>query len=199
VAETVTTTTTAPIGALTPQTPTNAAGLIALAIDNTTTPPPYSRAQFGDWIDVDHDCQNTRAEVLIAESAVPPTFTTASQCTVATGSWNDPWSGTMTTTAHALDIDHTVPLANAWRSGAWRWDHARRVAYANDLTDADHLLAIPAAENRSKSDGGPEAWRPPLRSTWCRYALDWDAIKARWGLTATTAEWGALSEMAATC
>ena len=53
--------------------------------------------------------------------------------------------------------------------------------------------------NRAKSDSGPEEWRPPDASYWCQYAIDWAAIKADWGLSATPAEWDALLEMAATC
>jgi hypothetical protein len=160
----------------------------------------YSRnTDFGSWIDVDHDCQNTRAEILIRTSRAPTTFTTASGCTVKTGRWTDPWSGVTTTVAHDFDIDHTVPLANAWRSGAWAWTRAQRVAYANDLADTDHLVAIESSENRSRGDDGPEEWRPPNRGAWCRYALDWDHIKARWHLTATQSEWDALVQMATTC
>src|SRR5262249_44127313 len=107
----------------------------------------YDRDLFGDWDDVDHDCQDTRAEVLIVESQTPVTFTTPTSCTVATGQWSDPWSDSITTVASALDVDHTVPLANAWRSGAWAWTHEQRVAYSNDLADDAHLIAIPAEEN----------------------------------------------------
>jgi hypothetical protein len=176
------------------------AGLAPLVVAPASHEDIYNRdVDFGGWIDADGDCQNTRAEVLIAESQAPVTFTRPSDCTVATGLWTDPWSGITTRTAHAFDIDHTVPLANAWRSGAWGWSPARRVAYANDLADPGHLIAIDASENREKGDDGPEAWRPPNPRSWCRYAITWDRIKAKWHLTATPAEWAALVLMAATC
>lgn len=162
-------------------------------------PDGYDRDLFGDWIDADHDCQNTRAEVLIAESQVPVTFTTPSDCTVSTGQWVDPWSGATSTSASALDVDHTVPLANAWRSGAWSWTPQQRVDFANDLSNADHLIAIPLGENRAKGDDGPEDWRPPDPGSWCHYAQAWTDIKSRWNLTASAAEWDAILEMAGTC
>lgn len=159
----------------------------------------YDRDLFGDWIDADRDCQDTRAEVLALESRVTVTYTTAAACSVSAGEWLDPWSGAVSTSARALDVDHTVPLANAWRSGAWAWTPEQRAAFANDLADTGHLIAIPAGENRSKSDQGPEDWRPPSASSWCAYAQLWTSIKARWDLTATPAEWSALQQMAATC
>lgn len=161
---------------------------------------PYVRSSFGSgWSDVDRDCQDTRAEVLIAESTTPVTFTSARPCVVATGWWVDPWSGTTTGSASAFQVDHTVPLANAWRSGAWAWTPRQRIDFANDLSDPDHLVAMPGGQNASKGDRGPEAWRPPDPGSWCRYARVWTAIKARWGLTATEAEWTALLDLAATC
>lgn len=176
------------------------AGEIATLRVAEAHPEGYAREQFGgDWTDADGDCQDTRAEVLIAESRRPVTFTTAAGCTVATGEWLDPWSGTVSTSARALDVHHTVPLANAWRSGAWAWTAEQRLGFANDLADAGHLIAIPLGENRGKGDDGPEAWRPPVTAAWCAYAQLWASIKARWDLSATPAEWAALQEMAATC
>jgi hypothetical protein len=67
------------------------------------------------------------------------------------------------------------------------------------LVDADHLVAIAASENESKGADGPDEWRPPRSSAWCRYALAWDRVKAKWHLTATPAEWEALLAMARTC
>lgn len=185
--------TTAPVSTL-------PSGIAALAVAEPSHEDSYSRNLFGSgWIDTDRDCQNTRAEVLIAESRAAVAFTSPTGCTVATGDWLDPWSGAQLTTAGALDIDHTVPLANAWRSGAWAWTTEQRRAYANDLTDVDHLVALELGENRSKGDGGPEGWKPPNPLTWCEYARDWTAIKARWNLSASPAEWSALLAMSATC
>jgi hypothetical protein len=176
-------------------------GVVQLTIAPASHESTYARELFGasGWIDVDDDCQDTRAEVLIEESTAPVTFTTTRDCTVATGQWTDPWSGIVSTSARALDIDHTVPLANAWRSGAWAWTPEQRIAYANDLVDAPHLDAILLGENRSKGDDGPEQWRPPSRSAWCAYAQAWTQIKARWQLTATAAEWNAVVDLAAAC
>jgi hypothetical protein len=159
----------------------------------------YARAaDFGGFRE-QRGCEDTRAVVLADHSSAPVTYTTAHDCTVKTGRWRDPWSGVVTTVAHAFQIDHTVPLENAWVSGAWAWPHARRVAYANDVIDRDHLVPILAAENEAKGDRGPDGWRPPLRSAWCRYALAWDHIKAKWRLSATRSEWAAITRMAATC
>lgn len=193
---TVPATTTAPTATALPS---SRVGLIALTIAPQTHQASYDRlAEFGGFSD-QHGCEDTRAVLLIRESAAPVSFTASSDCTVKAGRWTDPWSGVTTTVAHDLDIDHTVPLDNAWASGAWSWTHAQRIAYANDLTDTDQLVPILLSENRSKGDRGPDGWKPQNRGSWCRYALDWDHIKAKWHLTATTTEWTALEEMAATC
>ena len=175
-------------------------GLTQLVVAPQDAAQVYVRAYFGDgWIDADHDCQDTRAEVLISESAAPVTFTTSSNCTVATGRWVDPWSGVVVTSATQVQIDHDVPLAEAWRSGAWAWTTAGRIAYANDLSYGWHLNAVTNSENTSKSDSDPARWKPPLQSTWCLYARAWTTIKAKYGLTADQAEWNALVTMARTC
>ena len=92
-----------------------------------------------------------------------------------------------------------VPLANAHASGAWEWSTSQKRDYANDLTYADHLIAVTASANRSKGSRGPEEWKPPLESYWCDYAVDWVVIKGTWTLTVTQAEWDALVSMLSTC
>lgn len=91
---------------------------------------PYDRREYGGWIDEDGDCQDTRQEVLIAESKIPVTYKTERRCKVTSGQWVDPYTGTTYTDPKDLHIDHVVPLAEAHRSGAWAWDKGKKVTYA---------------------------------------------------------------------
>jgi hypothetical protein len=192
--------TSAERGASTQLSATATTKLIPLNIAAVSHQSSYNRSsKFGPFIDADHNCQTSRAEVLITLSHRPVTFTTARECVVKSGRWTDPWSGTATTTARDFDIDHTVPLANAWRSGAWKWTQAKRVQYANDIDDVDHLVPITLSSNRSKGDKGPDEWTPSKPAAKCRYALAWNRIKARWHLSATAPEWDALVNLAASC
>jgi hypothetical protein len=154
----------------------------------------YNRAEWQHWIDADGDCQDTRQEVLIEESLVAPTLDPRG-CRVMSGMWRDEYTGSLFTDPGDLDIDHRVSLATAHRHGGWAWDPARKRAYANDLQDPAHLVAVSASANRSKSDRGPDEWRPPLRDSWCHYANTWRAINQRWTLVVSPAEETALREM----
>ncbi len=149
--------------------------------------PDYNRKEWGDWIDADGDCQNTRHEVLIAESTTQVTFKSARKCRVASGTWDGPFTGRQFSDPSTLDIDHMVPLKNAHLSGGWDWDRAKKRRFANDLSYDGHLNAVLNSANRSKGSRGPEHWEPPDQSYWCEYAIHWINIKVDWDLTATGA------------
>ena len=162
----------------------------------------YNRRDWRHWIDADRDCQNTRAEVLIAESVAPVSFAPeedGDKCRVVSGRWVGPWTGEVFTDASDLDIDHHVPLGHAHESGGWDWTPERKRAYANDLADPVSLQATSLSVNRSKGKQPPDEWRPDAPAGWCRYAADWITVKQKWGLTVTAPEVAALEGMLATC
>ncbi|MFK4196462.1 HNH endonuclease family protein [Streptomyces sp. NPDC033754] len=159
----------------------------------------YERTKFKHWntgLDAADGC-NTRSEVLLAEATEAPTI--AAGCKLSGGEWLSYYDGLEVNDPAKLDIDHMVPLAEAWDSGASAWTAARREAYANDQDAAASLVAVTARTNRSKADQDPAQWMPPLPDAHCRYVGEWTATKLRWGLAADQAEADALTVYAETC
>ena len=157
-------------------------------------PQGYLRTAFKHWIDADGDTCNTREEVLIAESLSTPQVD-AFGCKVIEGDWYSTYEGATFTSPGSLDIDHVVPLKEAWDSGAWQWSASRRQLFANDLSDPRSLIAVSASQNRSKSDRDPSNWIPPNSSYLCTYLADWVAIKARWSLSMDQSEYGRIKNL----
>lgn len=142
----------------------------------------YDRAGWPHWVDADGDCQDTRQEVLVAESETPVRFRDARRCAVASGRWRCPYTGRVITDPRELDVDHLVPLHEAHRAGGHAWDRDQRQRFANALDDPMHLVAVDARANRAKSDKAPHAWMPPNPSHRCAYLRAWVDVKERWGL-----------------
>ncbi|MFG3266334.1 HNH endonuclease family protein [Streptomyces bobili] len=157
----------------------------------------YERTKFRHWTDADHDGCSTRSEVLLDEAVTAPEQ--GARCLLTGGSWYSPYDDTYFTVARGLDIDHLVPLAEAWDSGASTWTAGEREAYANDLGDTRALIAVSAASNRSKSDQDPATWQPPATGYRCIYATDWITVKTRWGLAIDTTEHNALTGILTGC
>ncbi|MFF9691389.1 HNH endonuclease family protein [Streptomyces sp. NPDC014623] len=170
----------------------DAVGLVPAEDEDRTG---YTRSSFKHWNSgtVADGC-NTRNEVLLAEATTAPAV--ASGCKLTGGTWLSYYDGQEVTDPGALDIDHMVPLAEAWDSGASAWTAARREAYANDQGAAASLVAVTARSNRQKSDQDPAEWLPPAPEAQCRYVGDWVATKLRWQLTADTTEMDALKVLA---
>lgn len=160
---------------------------LKVATENRTG---YERTKFKHWNDVDRDCQNARAEVLRAESRVR----TNSGCYISSGSWFSAYDGVTFSSASSLDIDHMIPLAEAWDSGARSWGAGRRQAFANDLTYSRSLIAVSASSNRSKGDRDPKDWLPDRGL--CTYIQNWVAVKMRWTLSVNPGEKAVLYDWA---
>jgi hypothetical protein len=157
-----------------------------LAVKAESHASSYERSEFRLWVDADRDGEDTRAEVLKAESSKP--VTESKYHAIKSGHWTSRYDGKTLTSASKLDIDHLVPLEEAWTSGAYKWPAAKREAYANDLGYAASLVAVSAHANRSKGDKEPNAYLPPKKAYRCTYVRNWIAVKARWKLSVDKTE-----------
>jgi hypothetical protein len=164
-----------------------------LTVAKAGTMSGYSREKFPHWLSTGSNC-DVRDTVLKRDG----TNVKLSGCNVVAGTWVSSYDGDKITDPGKVDIDHMVPLANAWRSGAKAWTTQEREDFANDLEDPQ-LIAVSASSNRSKGDQDPSTWKPELTSAWCEYAQDWIVVKSRWKLTVTAAEKSALTDMLEKC
>jgi hypothetical protein len=127
-------------------------------------PPPYERNAFGSgWEDKDGDCKNTRME-LLARLTLSPVSYDSEGCRVVSGRWMSEYTGHEIYNAANIDIDHVVPLAYAWKLGAFSWTNKEREAFANDESN---LRPVEASVNRSKGDSPPSEWLPEINQ--CSY------------------------------
>ena len=155
----------------------------------------YQRSEFGHgWGDRDGDCQDSRAEALIATSSTTVRFADANRCRVVTGRWISPFTGRVLLNAGDIDIDHVVPLAWAWNHGASHWPRELRESFANDPVN---LWPVEASLNRSKGAQGPDAWMPPAGQ--CQYISRFARILIKYDLTPTEAEAQAFRRLLDTC
>ncbi|WP_433888712.1 HNH endonuclease family protein [Streptomyces sp. CA-111067] len=165
-------------------------GMTATAETHAST---YDRDLFPTWITISGTC-NTREYVIKRDGT---SVVTNSACTATSGHWTSAYDGVTTTNASSFDIDHLVPLAEAWASGAWSWTTAQRQAFANDVT-RPQLIAVSASSNRSKGDDDPAEWLPQT-SYQCTYARAWVQVKHTYGLSVDSAEKSTLSSVLSGC
>ena len=155
----------------------------------------YDRALFQHWIDADGDGCSTRNEVLLAEADDPPTV--SGTCTLSGGRWYSYYDRVSWTNTSDLDIDHMVPLAEAWDSGARTWTSTVRRDFANDLGDYRSLVAVTDNVNQTKGDQDPGDLAAAYDQ--CRYLREFVAAKHRWRLTVDSAEKSAMTSLASSC
>ncbi len=155
----------------------------------------YDRDLFRHWIDADGDGCSTREEVLVAESRT--TVGVGSGCSLSGGRWYSYYDALTWTDPSDVDIDHLVPLAEAWDSGARSWRVSMRQAFANDLGDRRSLVGVTDNVNQSKADRDPAEWLPARER--CRYVREWVAVKHRWRLSVDRPEKRSLRSLASGC
>ncbi|GIF78601.1 HNH endonuclease family protein [Asanoa siamensis] len=168
--------------------------LNALTVQAEGSTSGYSRDLFPHWVTVSGAC-NTRETVLRRDGS---NVVVNSSCAATSGSWYSPYDGATWSNAADVDIDHVVPLAEAWRSGANSWTTARRQSFANDLS-RPQLIAVTDNVNQAKGDQDPSTWQPSRTAYRCTYAKMWIASKHYWGLRLQSSEKSALQSALNTC
>ncbi|TDW86714.1 MULTISPECIES: HNH endonuclease family protein [Kribbella] len=177
-----------------PSASTAATQLASLTVKTEGSSDGYSRDKFPHWIIQSGTC-DTREQVLKRDGSG---VTVDSSCQPTAGRWYSVYDSTWVNDSSDVDIDHIVPLSEAWKSGASAWTQAKRQEFANNLT-ISQLIAVTASSNRSKGDKDPSEWKPPNTSVHCIYAREWIWVKYTYKLSLQSAEKTALTQMLGTC
>jgi hypothetical protein len=156
----------------------------------------YVRTKFKHWTGAGNGCDSRKA-VIISEAVKKPTIEKG--CVIKGGEWLSIYDNVVVTEAGKLDVDHFVPLAESWDSGASSWTAEKREMYANDQTDPRHLIAVTGGSNRSKSDRDPAEWLPTNKAYTCEYLTTWVSVKVRWSLTVDKVEKSAIESNLKSC
>jgi len=156
----------------------------------------YNRKEWSHWVDNDGDCQNTRAEILIARSLSAVTYRNKKQCSVILGNWLDPFSGKTWFKASDVDIDHIVPLKWAHGHGAQSWTRDRKKLFANDW---ENLLVVEDNLNQTKGAKSPDDWMPPNQAFRCEYVEMFNKIVKKYELQYIPSEKRIIDRMLSKC
>ncbi len=144
----------------------------------------YNRKDWKHWVDSDHNCLNTRSEILKLRSRGTVSFNKKG-CTVISGVWDDYYYPEVHTNAKKVDIDHLIPLKNAHQTGGSAWNKIEREVFAND---PENLVITNLTYNRKKGAKGIDGWLPVHKNYACKYIKDWAKLKKKYSLQMTAKE-----------
>jgi hypothetical protein len=184
-----------------PRSDTALAALMTLAVKGRAPMSDYDRDQFGQaWLDTNRNGCDTRNDILARDLSVKRFRPETADCVIEAGELADPYTGTTLAFIRGpgdiVDIDHVVPLGNAWVTGANGWPIRKRAALANDPLN---LFATDASSNRAKGDGDAATWLPPNKAFRCAYVARQVAVKQKYGLAVTAPEKAAIGRILSTC
>lgn len=176
-----------------------AQALTKLEIKGRAAKTNYTRSQFSvGWGDLENcDVRNyILARDLIDVTLVPGT------CKIATGTLIDPYTAQTLlfvrgpNTSDDIQIDHVVALSDAWQKGAQVLSRQSRYDFSNDPLN---LLAVQGAANQTKGDGDAATWLPANKAYRCVYVARQIAVKTKYHLWVTAAEYQAMEKILRTC
>lgn len=163
----------------------------------------FDRDEFGTpWSDVDHNGCDTRNDILKRDMEDETFKSGTHDCIVLTGTLHDPYSGKTIeftrgqNTSTAVQIDHVIPLSDAWQKGAQKWSESKRKEFANDPLN---LMAVDGPLNGQKSDSDAATWLPPRKAYRCTYIAKQVDVKSKYEVWVTSAEKTAMEGILDNC
>ena len=157
---------------------------VLLVCENENTTAIYDRDNWGNW-STKGDLQNVRHQVLLEETLntgeCEDEEPTIQDDKVVTGCWKDQYTNMIYKDSTELDIDHLVPLKEAFESGAHNWTKEKKKEYYNYIIDKNHLLAVESGLNRSKGSKDVAEWLPEENIE--TYVANWIEVKHTWNLS----------------
>jgi hypothetical protein len=180
--------------------PTASSLLAKLAIKGRAPKTGYSRSLFSDGWGTIGSC-DTR-NFILSRDLTNIVWRSGETCIVASGVLREPYSGKIiyfvrgVKTSLAVQIDHVVPVSDAWQKGAQQWSSSKRYNFYNDPLN---LLAVDGPLNGAKSDSDAASWLPPNKSYRCAYVARQIAVKAKYAVWVTSAERVAMANVLTRC
>ena len=168
----------------------------------------YARTNFGPaWTDDvsvadGHNGCDTRNDILRRDLRDVTFRAGTHDCIILTGVLVDPYTARTIdfqrgqATSTKVQIDHVVPLNDAWQKGAQQISLDQRRNLANDPMN---LLAVDGPTNMAKGAGDAATWLPPNKAFRCRYVAIQTWVKARYHLWMTQAEHDAIARILSNC
>ncbi len=158
----------------------------------------YDRSMFGGgWSSVEGcDTRNIILNRDLKDIAV------GGDCQIQSGTLEDPYTGKTIVfnrgvgTSDDIQIDHVVALSDAWQKGAQSMSYEQRKAFANDPLE---LLAVDGPANQRKGGGDAATWLPSNKVFRCQYVARQIAVKLKYGLWVTSAEYEAMKRVLSVC
>jgi len=140
--------------------------ILALILLPTFSFADYERKNWKHWSDLDKDGLNTRQEILLRDFDKQNNY------------WITPYLKKEVRDAGSIDIDHIVPLQEAYLSGGKDWSKEKKEKFAND---EENLTVSYLSANRKKGSKDIANWLPTFNKCW--YIEKFTKIKEKYQLT----------------
>ncbi|GAA3214790.1 HNH endonuclease family protein [Nonomuraea helvata] len=177
--------------------------LAKLSVKGRAPKTGFDRDKFGPaWSDVDHNGCDTRNDILKRDLVDEKFKSGTHDCIVLSGTLHDPYSGKTISfkrgqdTSTDVQIDHLIPLSDAWQKGAQQWSADKRKQFANDPLN---LMAVDGPLNGQKSDSDAASWLPPRKAYRCTYIARQIDVKAKYDVWVTSGEKDAMETILKDC